>query len=66
MTIIELMRKRRSIRRYKISPISKHVINEIIEAASYAPSGLNRQPWFFVAVTNSDLKEEIRQECEKR
>jgi nitroreductase len=66
MTIVELMKKRRSIRRYKISPISRHVINRIIEAASYAPSGLNRQPWFFVAVTNSDLKEEIRQECEKR
>jgi len=42
------------------------VINKIIEAASYAPSGLNCQPWFFVAVSNSDLKERIRQECEKR
>ena len=65
MKIVELMKKRRSIRRYKISPISKQVINKIIEAASYAPSGLNRQPWFFVALSNSDLKEKIRQECEK-
>ena len=65
MTIVELMKKRRSIRRYKILPISKHLMNKIIEAASYAPSGLNRQPWFFVAVSNSNLKERIRQECEK-
>jgi len=66
MTIVELMKKRRSIRSYKISPVSRQVINRIIEAASYAPSGLNRQPWFFVAVSNLDLKERIRQECEKR
>jgi len=66
MAIVELMKKRRSIRRYKISPISRQVIGRIIEAASYAPSGLNRQPWFFVAVSNLDLKERIRQECEKR
>jgi len=59
------MKKRRSIRRYKISPISKQLINKIIEAARYAPSGLNRQPWFFVAVSNSELKERIRQECEE-
>lgn len=44
MTIVELMKKRRSIRSYEISPISRQVINRIIEAASYAPSGLNRQP----------------------
>jgi nitroreductase len=66
MTTVELMKKRRSIRRYKISPLSRHLINKVIEAASYAPSGLNRQPWFFLAITNSDLKEKIRQECEKR
>jgi len=65
MTIVELMKKRRSIRRYKISAISEHLINKLIEAASYAPSGLNRQPWFFVAVSNSNLKERIRQECEE-
>jgi len=66
MAIVELMKKRRSIRRYKISPISRQVISRIIEAASYAPSGLNRQPWFFVVVSKLDLKEKIRQECEKR
>ncbi len=66
MTIVDLMKKRRSIRSYRISPISRQVIDRIIEAASCAPSGLNRQPWFFVAVSNLDLKERIRQECEKR
>ena len=66
MSVVELMKKRRSIREYKSSPISKQVINRIVEAASYAPSGLNRQPWFFVPVSNSDLKGKIRQECEKR
>jgi len=65
MTVLELMKKRRSIRRYKTVPISRQVINRIVEAASYAPSGLNRQPWFFAALSNPDLKERIREECER-
>ncbi len=64
MTIAELMKKRRTIRRYGTSTISRQLINRIVEAASYAPSGLNRQPWFFVALSNSDLKERIREKCE--
>ncbi len=66
VTIVELMRKRRSIRRYRASSISRQVINRIVEAASCAPSGLNRQPWFFVAVGRVDLKNRIREDCEKR
>ncbi|RLE11792.1 nitroreductase family protein [Candidatus Aerophobetes bacterium] len=65
MRILELMKKRRSIRKYKTTPLSRQLILRIIEAASFAPSGLNRQPWFFVAVSNPSLKEEIRRECER-
>lgn len=44
-----LMRKRRSIRKYKPEPVPKAVLERILEAASWAPSGKNLQNWrFFV------------------
>jgi nitroreductase len=50
---LELVKKRRSIRRFKSDSIPDHIINKIIEAASWAPSGFHTQPWEFVI-----LKEE--------
>ncbi len=42
---------RRSVRRYSSRPVPKKVIEEIIDLAMWAPSGMNRQNWFFVVVT---------------
>src|SRR5690349_17128760 len=48
-SLYALMRKRRSIRKYKSSPVPKDVLERILEAASWAPSGKNMQNWrFFV------------------
>lgn len=47
--LYELMRKRRSIRKYKPDPVPKAVLERILEAAFWAPSGKNMQNWrFFV------------------
>ncbi|MCE3236980.1 MAG: hypothetical protein K0Q50_3172 [Vampirovibrio sp.] len=49
MDIYELIRKRRSIRKYKPDPVPRDVIERVLEAASWAPSGKNMQNWrFFV------------------
>lgn len=49
MDIYELIRKRRSIRKYKPHPVPRDVIERVLEAASWAPSGKNMQNWrFFV------------------
>lgn len=49
MDIYELMRKRRSIRKYKSDPVPRALLERILEAASWAPSGKNMQNWrFFV------------------
>ncbi len=49
MDIYELMRKRRSIRKYKSEPVPRALLERILEAASWAPSGKNMQNWrFFV------------------
>lgn len=48
--LIELIKKRRSIRSYLPDPIPDEHINKILEAGLYAPSGKNRQPWRFFVI----------------
>lgn len=55
-----LMEKRRSLRFFSDKEVSQDIIENIIMTASSAPSGANKQPWFFAAVSNADLKKRIR------
>ncbi len=57
--------KRRSIREYSDKPIDIKVIENIIKAASTAPSGAHKQPWTFCVISNADLKAKIRAAAEK-
>jgi nitroreductase len=50
MEVFEAILKRRSIRKYLDKPIEKEKIIKILEAARWAPSGGNRQPWRFIIV----------------
>ena len=52
--------KRRSIREFSDKEVPKSVIENIILAASTAPSGAHKQPWTFCAISNSELKNKIR------
>ncbi|MFC1868453.1 nitroreductase family protein [Thermodesulfobacteriota bacterium] len=56
---LELVKKRRSIRNFKKDPIPDEYVDKIIEAARWAPSGFNMQPWEFVVVKNEGLKDSI-------
>jgi nitroreductase len=49
--LLEGMRTTRAIRRLKSDPVPRALIRKVCEAGTFAPSGGNRQPWFFVAVT---------------
>jgi nitroreductase len=53
----EVIEKRRSIRRYKDTPVPKEKIFRVLEAARVAPSAGHRQPWHFIVV---EEKETIR------
>jgi iodotyrosine deiodinase len=55
---------RRSVREYSKQPVSKKVIENIIKAASTAPSGAHKQPWTFCAISNPELKTKIRKAAE--
>lgn len=52
---IALARKRRSIRQFKPDPVPDEYINKIIEAARWAMSGANSQPWEFIVVKDKDI-----------
>lgn len=61
----KLLNKRRSIREFSDTPVSKDVIENIIKTASTAPSGAHKQPWTFCAISNPSLKKRIRVAAEK-
>lgn len=58
-SIIQNIKQRRSIRKYKNKKIPKKLIKEIIEAGRYAPSAHNSQPWRFVVITNKKKIKEL-------
>ena len=48
--LLQAMRERRSVRRFKPDPVGRDVITKIVEAAITAPSASNKQPWRFLVV----------------
>jgi nitroreductase len=50
MEILELIRKRRSVRKYKKELPEEAKIKKVLESARWAPSGLNNQPWRFLVI----------------
>lgn len=61
MEFMDVVRKRRSIRRYKPDPVPEEEIKYIMEAARLAPSWANTQCWHFVVVTDAAVKEKLGQ-----
>jgi F420 biosynthesis protein FbiB-like protein len=57
--LLETMRARRSIRRYEKSRVPREVLNELLEAARWAPSAHNRQPWRFAVIENEQTKDAL-------
>jgi len=54
------MDQRRTVREFSQKPIDKKIIENCIKIAGTAPSGANKQPWYFVVVSNPEIKKEIR------
>jgi len=55
----QLIKARRSIRRFKPMKISRKTINEILELARWAPSAHNAQPWRIVVIDDGTVKEKL-------
>ncbi len=54
--LLEGIRTTRAIRRLKPDPVPIELIRKVCEAGTFAPNGGNRQPWFFVAVTDQEKR----------
>ena len=57
--LYEAMRTLRAVRRLKPDPIPPEVLRRVFEAATWAPTGGNQQPWRIIAVTDHALKERL-------
>jgi nitroreductase len=57
--MLDLIKKRRSIRKYTPDPVSDDAVRKLLEAAMAAPSADNLQPWEFVVVQDADLRQQL-------
>ena len=60
----DMLRTRRTVRDFSSDPVPFELIESAIRTAANAPSGANRQPWHFVAVSNPEVKRKIRDAAE--
>jgi iodotyrosine deiodinase len=61
----EIMKQRRTIREFSDEPVAREVIENCIAVAGTAPNGANMQPWYFVVVSDKDIKKRIREAAEE-
>jgi len=59
MDLIELLKKRRSVREFSDKPISKEDLEKIVDTARYAPTARNVQPWEFLIVIEKEVLKKI-------
>jgi nitroreductase len=59
MTVDEVIRTRRSIRKYRDTPVSESDVNHLLDLARHAPSSMNGQPWHFIVIREAGMKKEI-------
>ena len=59
MEVLEAMKTRRSIRRYKTDPVDDKTVETVLEAARWAPSWANTQCWRFIVVRDNRVKAEL-------
>ncbi len=61
--ILDIIKRRRSVRKFDSAKIPDEHMEQILEAARWAPSGANAQPWRFVVVTQKETLAAIAKSC---
>ena len=65
MDLFAAMKERRSCQDFLPEQIDEATIEKILEAATWAPSPLNSQPWEFIVISNKEIREKIFSEAER-
>ncbi len=55
----EVLRTRRSVRSFSAEPVSRQDLQELIDSAIVAPTGMNLQPWAFIVATGRDVLQKL-------
>ena len=59
MDVFDAVLARKSVRAYDSRPVPAEVLKKVLEAGRLAPSASNRQPWFFLAVTDAEKRKAL-------
>lgn len=59
--MLEVIKKRRSIRQYRSKEVEEEKLQEILKAAMFSPSAHGTRPWEFIVVKNQETKEKLSQ-----
>ncbi|MDR3568313.1 MAG: nitroreductase [Syntrophobacteraceae bacterium] len=59
LTVMKAIYERRSVRQFQDAPVSRDCVLDALRAASWAPSGLNNQPWRFAIIQDAPYKEAL-------
>jgi nitroreductase len=63
--LFKVITERRSVRKFKPTPVPKEHLMQILEAANYAPTPRNRQAWKFLVIQKRERIDQIREACIK-
>jgi len=63
MEFYEVIKKRKSVRKYRPDPIPDNVLRRILEAGRIAPSAKNIQPWKFIVIKDPENKKKVAEAC---
>jgi len=66
MDLEQVIRRRRSVRRFKPDPVPEADVARMLELACLAPSASNQQMWRFVAISNREVLERMRQAVQEQ
>ncbi len=59
MTVMEAVKGRRSVRKYRDRPVEREKLMKVLEAGRLAPSASNRQEWRYVVVTDQETRKKL-------
>lgn len=57
--VVEILKKRRSIRKYKDEMVPDEILDKIIEAGTYAPTGMDNQSPIIIKITNKEVRDKL-------
>ncbi|MDQ1261916.1 MAG: hypothetical protein QG575_1097, partial [Euryarchaeota archaeon] len=63
METLQAIKTRRSIRKFLGKPVSREMVKDLLEAAMYAPSAGNEQPWQFIVLDEREFLDQVPSIC---